>query len=444
MIVDKPPAPWKAIAIVSTGNFLEMFDFMVFGFYAAAIAGVFFPRGNEYAALMLSLATFGAGFLMRPIGGLVLGPFLDRYGRRTGLLVTLGLMALGTITIAVTPGYVGIGLAAPVLVLIGRLIQGLSAGVEVGGVSVYLSEIAPANRKGFFVAWQSGSQQLAVVFAASIGMVLTSWLSPAEMKEWGWRIPFLIGCALVPFLFLVRRKLVETPAFAAQRRHPTIKEIYRSLYQAWGTIVLGTMLATMSTVSFYLITNYTPTFGTAVLNLSPMSALAVTLCVGISNFILLPVMGAVSDRIGRLPLMIGASFTAAATSYPALKFLVDAPSFERLLAVELWLAVVYACYNGAMIVYLTEIMPRSVRTSGFSLAYSLATAVFGGFTPAICTFLIHETGNRAMPGAWLSMAAVIGLCAATLLARTGSAQRIVSASAEPPHQGPDSSFAPLR
>lgn len=413
----KPKAAWKSVAIVSSGNFLEMYDFMVFGFYAAAIAFTFFPKGDEYASLMLSLTTFGAGFLMRPIGGLVLGTLLDRYGRRTGLLITLGLMAFGTFTIAVTPGYVALGLAAPFLVLIGRLIQGLSAGVEVGGVSVYLSEIAPAHRKGFFVAWQSGSQQMAVVFAALIGIVLTSWLSPAEMKDWGWRIPFLIGCLMIPFLFVIRRQLVETPAFANRPHHPTLTEIYKSLAGAWVTVVLGMMLATMTTVSFYMITTYTPTFGTAVLKLSPVSALTVTLCVGISNFILLPIMGGLSDRIGRKPLLVGASVTSLLTSYPALLWLVSEPSFVRLLMVELWLAVVYAAYNGAMIVFLTEVMPAKVRTSGFSIAYSLATAVFGGFTPAICTFLIHETGNKAVPGLWLSCAAFVSLIAALTLTK---------------------------
>ena len=411
------PAAWKSVAMVSSGNFLEMYDFMVFGFYAAAIAFTFFPKGDEYASLMLSLTTFGAGFLMRPIGGLVLGAVLDRHGRKTGLLITLGLMALGTLTIAVTPSYVAIGLAAPFLVLIGRLVQGLSAGVEVGGVSVYLSEIAPPGRKGFYVAWQSGSQQMAVVFAALIGIVLTSWFSPPQMREWGWRIPFLIGCLLIPFIFVIRRQLVETPAFATRKHHPTLKEIYGSLASAWPTVVLGMMLATMTTVSFYMITTYTPTFGTSVLKLSPVASLTVTLCVGVSNFILLPVMGGLSDRIGRRPLLIGASLTSLITSYPALLWLVSDPSFGRLLAVELWLALVYAAYNGAMIVFLTEIMPAKVRTSGFSVAYSLATAVFGGFTPAICTFLIHETGNKAIPGLWLSAAALIGLTAALLLTR---------------------------
>ena len=176
-----------------------------YGFYAAAIARTFFPSGDEFASLMLSLATFGAGFLMRPLGAIVLGAYIDHHGRRKGLIVTLVLMALGTLLIALVPGYASIGVAAPLLVLFGRLLQGFSAGVELGGVSVYLSEMATPGNKGFYVSWQSGSQQVAVVFAAFVGLLLNRALPAEDMSAWGWRIPFLIGCLIVPFLFLIRR-----------------------------------------------------------------------------------------------------------------------------------------------------------------------------------------------------------------------------------------------
>src|SRR6476660_2793929 len=195
----------RKVVRVAAGNALEMYDFQIYGYYAAAIAFTFFPSGSEFASLMLSLATFGAGFLMRPLGAIILGAYIDHHGRRKGLLVTLALMAVGTLSIAILPGYVAIGLAAPLLVLVGRLLQGFSAGVELGGVSVYLSEIATTGRKGFYVAWQSASQQVAVMFAAVLGLVLTWTLSTREIQQWGWRIPFLAGCALIPFLFVLRR-----------------------------------------------------------------------------------------------------------------------------------------------------------------------------------------------------------------------------------------------
>jgi MFS family permease len=400
---------------VAAGNALEMYDFQIFGYYAATIATTFFPTGSEFGSLMLALTTFGAGFLMRPLGAIVLGAYIDHRGRRAGLLLTLALMAFGTLSIAILPGYAVLGIAAPLLVLIGRLVQGFSAGVELGGVSVYLSEIATPGRKGFFVSWQSASQQAAVMFAAVLGIALTSTLSNSQMLRWGWRVPLLIGCLLLPFLFVMRRSLEETEEFLARPHRPRPPEILKSIAANWRLVLLGMLMSTMTTVCFYLVTVYTPTFGSAVLHLAATGNLLVTLCVGACNFIVLPLSGALSDRIGRRPILITCTLVALLTAYPALLWLVSAPSFARLLTVELWFSLFYATYNGAMAVYLTEIMPQEMRISGFSLAYSLATAVFGGFTPAICTYLIHVTGNRAVPGLWLSFAAVCGLTATLVL-----------------------------
>jgi metabolite-proton symporter len=417
------PAPkttaFRSIVRVASGNFLEMYDFMVFGYYAAAIGHAFFPSGNPFLSLMLSLMTFGAGFLMRPLGAIVLGAYTDRHGRRAGLLLTLGLMSIGIVSIACTPGYATLGLLAPLLVLIGRLLQGFSAGMELGGVSVYLAEIAPPGRKGFYVSWQSGSQQVAVMCAALVGVILNSTLPPETMTRWGWRIPLLLGCAIIPFLFLLRRSLQETQEFAARKHRPETAEILRSLRANWQIVVIGSALVVMTTVSFYMITAYTPTFGSSVLHLSTTDSLVVTLCVAVSNLFWLPVMGSLSDRIGRKPLLLACTIAMLVSAYPAMLWLVHDPSFGRLLVVELWLSLLYASYNGAMVVFLTELMPVEVRTSGFALAYSLATAIFGGFTPAICTYLIHATGNQAVPGLWLAAAAACGLVAVLLTRAQG-------------------------
>jgi len=411
MIAERKAKIWSVVR-VSGGNFLEMYDFMVFGYYAGAIGKAFFPTGSAFITLMLSLMTFGAGFLMRPLGALVLGSYTDRNGRRAGLLLTLSLMSVGIFTIAFMPSYDTIGLLAPLLVVIGRLLQGFSAGMELGGVSVYLSEIATPGHKGFYVSWQSGSQQIAVMVAASVGVALHAMLPPEKMEQWGWRVPLLLGCFIVPFLFRLRRSLQETDEFSARRTHPATSEIFRSLGNNWVIVLVGTLMVTMTTVSFYMVTAYTPTFGTSVLHLSSANSLIVTLCVGISNLFWLPIMGALSDRIGRRPLLFGCTILMLITAYPAMLWLIREPSFARLLTVELWLSFIYGSYNGAMVVFLTEIMPVDVRTSGFALAYSLATAIFGGFTPAVSTYLIHITGNRAVPGLWLSFAAACGLGAA--------------------------------
>ncbi|KTR49083.1 citrate-proton symporter [Pantoea ananatis] len=416
--LQKPPASAaRTIFNVTSGNFLEMYDFMVFGYYATAIAKTFFPGDDPFSSLMLTLMTFGAGFLMRPLGAIILGAYIDHHGRRKGLLLTLGLMALGTLTIALVPGYATLGAAAPVLILLGRLLQGFSAGVELGGVSVYLAEVAPKARKGFFVSWQSGSQQIAVIFAALLGLGLNHLLSHDDVTEWGWRIPFVVGCLIVPFLFYIRRMLEETEAFSQRKHHPAMTEIMRSVASNWALVLAGMLMVVTTTVMFYMITAFTPTFGKTVLMMSDTQAFMVTLFVGISNLFWLPVMGALSDRIGRRPLLLTFTVLMIATAWPVLHWMVGSPSFAHLLEAELWLSFLYASYNGAMVVYLAEIMPAEVRAAGFSMAYSLATALFGGFTPAVSSYLIHATGDKAMPGVWLTFAAVCGLLGTLLIGR---------------------------
>lgn len=405
------PGLFKAVGQVASGNMLEMYDFMVFGYYAGDIGKAFFPSGNAQAELMSSFATFGAGFLMRPLGALVLGAYVDRIGRRKGLILTLTLMAIGTMTLALTPGYETIGMMAPILVLLGRLIQGFSAGVEVGSSSVYLAEIATKQNRGLIVAFQSASIQLAVVAAAAIGFGLTSWLGGAVMSAWGWRIPLFIGCLIVPVLVFLRRNLQETEAFESQTNHPDLREVVRALIANWYVGGIGILTGVMSTVSFYVITAYCPAFGSRILHLSRQDALLVTLCAGLTNCILVPVFGLVSDRIGRKKLLIGATSLVICLAWPLMRWLVASPDFGRLLTVELVLAVLYSAYNGAAIVWLTEIVPPRIRTTGFSLAYSFATCI-GGFSPAICTWLINQTQDRAMPALWLIVAACCGLVAA--------------------------------
>ncbi|MFK0310429.1 MFS transporter [Pseudomonas sp. NPDC090233] len=409
-----------AIFRVTSGNFLEQFDFFLFGFYATQIAAVFFPASSEFASLMMTFAVFGAGFLMRPLGAVVLGAYIDEVGRRKGLIVTLSIMASGTILIVLVPGYESIGLLAPALVLVGRLLQGFSAGAELGGVSVYLAEIATPGNKGFFTSWQSASQQVAIIVAAALGFALNQWMAPAMIADWGWRIPFFVGCLIVPFIFLLRRNLAESEEYAARKHRPSMAEVLRTLVQHWTTVVAGMLMVALTTTAFYLITVYAPTFGKTVLHLSTSDALLVTLLVGVSNFIWLPLGGALSDRIGRRPVLIAMTLLTLATAYPALDYLVNAPSFLHMLMVLLWLSFIYGLYNGAMIPALTEIMPVEVRVAGFSLAYSLATAVFGGFTPAISTFLIQYTADKAAPGYWMSFAALCALCATLFLYRRAS------------------------
>jgi MFS family permease len=385
----------NAVIRVSAGNFLEMYDFIIYGYYASYIAHTFFPAGSEFVSLMSALIAYGAGFLVRPIGAIVIGAYMDRKGRRNGLILSLSLMAVGTASIALTPGYAQIGALAPVIIVIGRLVQGFSSGVEIGGCSVYLAEIATPGNRGFYCAWQSGSQQVAVMLSAALGVALTSVLLPEQLASWGWRVPLLIGCLIIPVVFWLRRSLQETEAFLSSRPVETTREVLRLLSENWRVVGVGIQA----------------------LHLDPLSSMIVTLCVGLSNFIWLPIGGAISDRIGRRPLLFIIPMVALVTAYPLMSWLVVAPTFGKLLAVELWFSFIFGTYNGSMIPLLAEMMPRRVRTAAFSLAFVTATAIFGGFTPAVSTLLIEATGNKAAPALWLSLAAAISLSAAILARR---------------------------
>jgi MFS family permease len=412
----------RAVVRVASCNFIEAYDFIVYGYYARYIADTFFPSKSAFVSLMLSLTTFGAGYLMRPVGAVILGAYMDRKGRRQGLILTLGLMAVGTLSIAVTPGYAVIGVTAPLIIVLGRLLQGLSAGAEFGGVAVYLAEIATPGRRGFYCSWQAVSQQVAVVFAALSGVALTALVPPAEMTLWGWRIPLLAGLVAIPLILWLRRSLKETDAFLHSRHAHGLDEVLRILLANWRLILMGLALSVMTTTSFYLITAYTPTYAREALGMAQRDVFLVTLIVGFSNLLWLPVGGLLTDRFGARPLMLLVTAAALMSAYPAMVWLVAAPNFAKLLAVLLLYSVYFGLYNGALIPLLTEIMPHEVRTAGFSLAFVTATAIFGGFTPAICTYLIEATGNRAAPGLWLTLAACISLAAALALSKAPARQ----------------------
>ena len=407
----------KAVVRVASGNFLEMYDFIIYGYYARYIAETFFPADNEFISLMAALLAYGVGFLVRPIGAVVLGAYTDRKGRRAGLILSLALMAVGTASIAITPGYETLGVLAPIIIVAGRIIQGFSSGVEIGGCSIYLAEIATPGNRGFYTSWQSGSQQVAVMLSAVLGVALTSILPPEQMTLWGWRVPILIGCLIIPLVFWLRRTLPETEAFKNSKPPTETREVLAILAANWQIVAIGVMMSILTTTTFYTITVYTPTFGTQALGLQPVEAMVVTLCAGLSNFIWLPIGGAISDRIGRRTQLFIVPIVVLVTAYAAMNWLVADPSFVKLLAVVLWFSAIFGLYNGAMIPLLAEIMPQKVRTTGFSLAFVTATSVFGGFTPFINTGLIELTGDKAAPGLWVSLAAAISLTGALLSRR---------------------------
>jgi MHS family citrate/tricarballylate:H+ symporter-like MFS transporter len=429
MSTSQPPqikSRLGAILRATSGNFLEQFDFFLFGFYAPYIAKAFFPSENETAALLNAFGVFWLGALMRPVGAIVLGAYIDRIGRRLGLIVTLAIMAAGTLTITLCPTYASIGVAAPVIVLVGRLLQGFSAGVELGGVSVYLAEISTPGNRGFYTSFQSSSQQVAIFVAALIGYALNEFVQGDTIMAFAggiakWRVPFFIGCMIIPFIFVLRRTLEETPAFLAMKKHPSTSEVFASAAVNWKIILLGMMLAAMTTVTFYFVTVYTPSFGKE-LKLSAQDALLVTLMVAVTNFFWNPVGGALSDRIGRRPVLMAIAALSFLTAYPALLWLTAAPTFGKLLTVEMMFSLYFGVYSGTMLGALVEIVPAHVRTTCFSLAFALAAALFGTFTPYAATKLIAMTGDKASPGFWLMCAAASGFIAAVVIYRSGAVE----------------------
>ena len=407
-----------AILRATSGNFLEQFDFFLFGFYAPIIGSVFFPSADPTASLLQAYGVFWLGALMRPVGAVVLGAYIDRIGRRQGLIVTLAIMAIGTVVIAFCPSYATIGVAAPIIVLAGRLLQGFSAGVELGGVSVYLAEISTPGNRGFYTSFQSSSQQVAIFVASILGYILNQSMPPDTIAAWGWRIPFLVGCMIIPVIFVLRRSLEETPAFLAMKKHPTASEVFASAIANWRIVILGMMIAVLTTTTFYFVTVYAPGFGKE-LKLSTQDSLLVTLLVAVTNFIWNPVGGAISDRIGRKPVLLTIACLSLVTAYPALHWLAAAASFGKLLAVAMMFSFYFGIYSGTMLGCLVEIVPAHVRTTCFSIAFALAAGLFGTFTPFASTKLIAWTGDKASPAFWLMFGAALGIIAALIVYRGG-------------------------
>jgi len=401
----------KPIIQVAAGNALEIYDFMIYGYYARYIAQTFFPSSNEYLSLMLALMTFAFGFLARPVGAIVLGSYTDRHGRRKGLILTLTLMSLGIISVACTPSYATIGLAAPLLVLVGRLLQGFSAGAELGGVVVYLAEIAPPKRRAFYTCWQAASQQFAVMAASLVGIFLMVTLTPDQTQAWGWRIPLLLGCAVIPIMFWLRASLAETSVFAKRKRTPTVGEICTSLATNWRIVIRCMGLAAMAVVVSQAIQTFAPTF-IASLHLGAMAGFVILFFVGLSTLIWLPVTALLADRMNRRTMLIGVTITAAVTAYPLLAWLAADPTVFRFAVFELWFSFMYACYSSVQVAAMVELVPAHARTAGYAFAQAFAAAVLGGFTPAICTWLNHVFNSNAMVGAWLAFSALISLAAA--------------------------------
>jgi MHS family proline/betaine transporter-like MFS transporter len=405
----------RAVAAASIGNALEWFDFVVYGFFAATIAKLFFPTGSETISLLLALGTFGVTFLMRPLGAVVLGAYADRHGRKEALALTIGLMMIGTAIIAFAPTYAAIGIGAPVLIVLARLIQGFSAGGEFGSATAFLAEQNP-ERRGFFASWQFASQGITTVLATAFGATLTAALTTEQMEGWGWRIPFIFGLVIGPVAYYIRKHLDEPAEFRAiTASQAPLRDLYvdgrLGVLIGLGAIVLGTVA--MYTILFM------PTYATRQLGLAASGSFFAVLLTGALQIVLIPIVGALSDRIGRLPIAFAAAIAFLVTIYPLFAWLAAVPTLTTLLIVQVILGVMLAGYMGGLPALMSELFPTRMRTTGLSISYSFGVAIFGGFAPFISVWLISVTGSKLAPSFYLMLAAVISLAALTFARRLG-------------------------
>lgn len=414
----------KRAALAATiGNMLEFYDFITYSFFAIQIGHTFFPTASEYGTLMLSLATFGAGFVTRPIGGIVLGIYSDRIGRRPAMLLSFALMGLSILTIALTPSYQSIGLAAPIIVIAARMVQGFALGGEVGPTTAYLVEIAPPAHRALVVAWQPASQEIAATAGALVGVILTKTMAPEMLQSHGWRLAFLIGAVCLPFGLWMRRTLPETIS------HPdagtAVKESTGHLSQArrhLGVIAPALMILASGTISTY-VTQYITTYAQNTLHVSSTLAFAVSLVSNGIQFVGALLGGWLADRLGRKPVMIWPQLATLLLTYPTFLWIVHAPGALSLLAGFGMLSIVAALPFTAFYATFTEALPQNIRGGVFATVYAVAIASFGGTAQLVVTWLLHVTGNPLAPAWYLLLAAGVGLVAMSLMPETAPVKR---------------------
>ena len=391
------------------GNSLECYDFLTYAFFAAAIGQAFFPAKTPFISLMVSLSTFGAGFLTRPLGAFLLGRMADKAGRKPAMLLSFSLMGASMLMMAATPTYAQIGWLAPVIVVATRLIQGLSVGGEIGVATTYLVETSPPNRRGFGGAWQYATQGVATLAAGIIGLGLTHALGTPAVTAWGWRIAFLAGAILLPIGVIVRRDLPETLHDAEPHTGPTRAQ--------WRAIILGMMIVVSSTVQFYIL-NYMTTYAASVLHLRANVSFAAPVANGLATIAFSLGAGALSDRFGRKPLMIWPRLLLLLATWPMFALAAAHRDMPSLLLATVVLSALGQMAAAAGLVSVTESLPKPVRGTSLAMLYACAVAVMGGITQPMVTWLIHQTGDVLWPAWWLMGASALGVVAAVMMRET--------------------------
>jgi|SRR5665213_4152715 len=399
----------RAIVACSIGNFFELFDFVLYGFLAAIIGKLFFPAHDPMTSLLSSLAIYGVGFLMRPVGAVVIGAYGDRHGRKAALVLTIGIMAVSTLGVGLLPTYDTIGRFAPLLLLLCRLGQGFSTGGEWGGSAAFMVEYAPPHKRGLIGSWQQSSATAGVLAGSLTAAVLSTVLDAETMLSWGWRVPFFIGAISGPVGFYLRIKIDETPVFEevvatkGVERHP----LSAALTEHWRNLLIAFGIAITATVPFYMTFIFMPNFATQRLSLSYSTALFATSICSVLATVLMPVMGTISDRIGRKPMVLGSTIGALLTSYPLFVYITNHPGFQSLVIAQCISVVFISMFSGPLPSILCEMFPTKVRYTALSISYGFAVMIFGGFAPFVATYLINLTGNPISPTYYVTSAALV-------------------------------------
>src|SRR5438132_2946044 len=407
-VLPRPPSMRRLIVAATIGNVFEWFDFVVYGFFAVTIAEVFFPAANPTASLLITFGAFGLAYIVRPLGAIVVGGYTDRAGRKAGLLLSMALMMIGTTPMAVTPGYATIGLAAPIILTLARLLQGFSVGGEFGSAVSFLAEHG-GRRRGFSASWQFATGGVITVIASLFGVALTSLLTHDQLVSWGWRIPYFFGMLIGPVGLYVRAKIVETPEFIQAEKPETIP-IKDVLHRHPLAVLLALGISIISNSSFYILA-YIPTYGVKTLHLPASTGFTATLIGGLILAIGCPLAGHWSDKISRPLLMVITCWLFVLTPYPAFYLMAAWPSLATCIIAVAWLQLVKAGYSGVLPSLMSEQFPVDTRAVGVALGYSISVSVFGGLAPLVATSLIAITGDSLSPSYYLMFCGLLSLAA---------------------------------
>ncbi len=400
----------KAVTAGAIGNFVEWYDYSVYGFFATVIASQFFPSDDPVASLLATFAVFAVAFFMRPVGAFVFGHYGDTIGRRNTLAAAIILMGVATLMIGLLPSYAQIGVLAPILLVVARLLQGFSAGGEWSGSAAFMVEYAPENKRGLYGSWQQFSIVAGLLVGSGMGALLGAILSDDALNAWGWRIPFILGMVVALVGLYLRMRVEDTPAFRIieEKNEVTEAPVKESLTAHGGESITAIGFTVAWTVSYYILLTYMPTYVSQTLGL-PLTQALLSNAIGLVVLMtLIPFTAALSDRIGRKPLLITFSILIALLTYP-LFLLASTKVLFFIVIAQVLFGLIISLFSGPGPAALVEMFPTNVRYSALGVSYNLAVAAFGGTAPFIATYLISRTGSNLAPTFYLIMAAVITL-----------------------------------